>query len=73
MRLLNDLIGKEVLDHTALVIGKVKDVEEYASYQTLRVKREDAKDFFVPFVKAFIKKVDIKNQKIIIHVIEGLL
>ena len=27
MRLLNDLIGKEVLDHTALVIGKVKDVE----------------------------------------------
>ena len=27
MHLLNDLIGKEVLDHTALVIGKVKDVE----------------------------------------------
>ena len=48
-------------------------MEEYASYQTLRIKREGAKDFFVPFVKAFIKKVDIDNKKIIIHVIEGLL
>ena len=63
----------DVYDENNNKLGKVKDVEEYASYQTLRVKREGAKDFFVPFVKAFIKKVDIKNQKIIIHVIEGLL
>lgn len=27
MRLLNDIIGKEVLDNTASIMGKVKDIE----------------------------------------------
>ena len=69
----SDLKNCDVYDENNNKLGKVKDVEEYASYQTLRIKREGAKDFFVPFVKAFIKKVDIDNKKIIIHVIEGLL
>lgn len=69
----SDLKNCDVYDENNNKLGKVKDVEEYASYQTLRIKREGAKDFFVPFVKTFIKKVDIDNKKIIIHVIEGLL
>ena len=43
----------------------------------LKVLREIAfekgKTSLVPFVDEFIKEVDIKNKKIIIHVIEGLL
>ena len=54
-------------------IGKVKKVESYASYDTLRIERENNKDVLVPFVKAFIKEVNIEERKITINVIDGLL
>ena len=62
-----------VYDEEDNLIGKVKDIEEYASYQTLRISRNKDKDVLVPFVKAFIKNVDLENKKIVIHVLEGLL
>ena len=48
-------------------------MEEYPSTITLRIKRKNNKDFFVPFVNEFIKKVDIVKKEIIIKVIEGML
>ena len=68
-----ELMSCDVYDENDNLLGHVKAVEEYAAYQTLRVQRDGQKDFFVPFVKAFIKQVDIDSQKIIIHVVEGLL
>ena len=65
----SDLLGSEVYDGNTL-LGKVKKIEEYASYATLRVKRKAQKD--IPFVKAFIQKVDIEAKKIWIHHWEGL-
>ena len=61
-----------VYDEQGNELGKVKKVEEYPAQITLRVTNKD-KEFFVPFVKAFIKKVDIENKKIIITPIEGML
>ena len=55
------------------LLGKVVKAEEYPAQITLRVKQENGKEFLVPFVKAFIKKVDIENEKIVIEVIEGML
>lgn len=54
------------------LIGQVKKVEEYTTYATLRVKGEN-KDVLIPFVKAFINKVDMESKTIIINFIEGLL
>ncbi len=68
-----DLELCDVYDENNTLLGHVKTVEEYASYKTLRIERKAQKDFFVPFVKAFIKSVDLENHKIIIHVLEGLL
>ena len=68
-----ELMSCDVYDESNNLLGHVKAVEEYASYQTLRIERDGKKDFFVPFVKAFIKSVDIENHKIVIHVVEGLL
>ncbi len=62
-----------VYDEEDNYIGKVKKVEEYSSYATLRISREKNKDVLIPFVKNFIKSVDIKEKKIIVKVIEGLL
>ncbi len=67
----SDLVGLEVYDENGDFIGKVKKVEEYASYQTLRLE-SDEKDVLIPFVKAFIKEIDLDNHKIIINHWEGL-
>ncbi|MBO7574112.1 MAG: 16S rRNA processing protein RimM [Bacilli bacterium] len=69
-----DLVGCQVLDDKGKVLGKVSLVEEFPAQLTLRVKREGKQpDFLVPFVKAFIKSVDIEKKQIIINVIGGLL
>ena len=69
----DDLVDCTIIDQTKNELGKVIKVEEFPAQITLRVKRQNGKDFFVPFVKQFIKKVDIENKKIYIEVIEGML
>jgi 16S rRNA processing protein RimM len=69
----DDLVGCKVVDDNDQELGVVSLVEEFPAQLTLRVKRKDKEDFLVPFVKAFIKSVDIINKKIVINVIGGLL
>ena len=68
-----DLVGCSIIDQSKNELGIVNKVEEFPAQITLRVKRQNGKDFFVPFVKQFIKKVDIDAKKIYIEVIEGML
>ena len=67
-----DLIGCEVLSQGKSV-GKVIGVEEYPAQDTLRVKANNGKEFFVPFVKAFIKSVNIESKQIEVLLVEGML
>ena len=69
----SDLRGCTIIDSSGNKLGIVKEVEEFPAQITLRVKRKKASDFFVPFIKEFIKKVDICAKTIEINVIEGLL
>ena len=69
----SDLRGCAIVDRDGKVYGIVKEVEEFPAQITLRVKRENGKEFFVPFIKEFIVKVDIDNKKIIINYMEGML
>ena len=68
-----DLLGCEVFDQEGKKLGQVKDVFSYSPTWTLRVKREEQKDLFVPFVDQFVKTVDTANKRIVIEPIEGLL
>ena len=68
-----DLVGCKVLDEKGQELGVVKEVEEFPAQLTLRVKRAGKEDFFVPFVKAFIRRVDINKKEIEINVIGGML
>lgn len=54
-------------------IGKVIKVEEFPAQITLRAKTIEGKQFFVPFIKQFIVKVDIENKQIFINYMEGLI
>ena len=67
-----DLEGCKVLLEDKSEVGTVKKVEEYPAQATLRVKGKD-KEILIPFVDAFIIKVDIKKKEIIVRVIEGMI
>ena len=69
----SDLRGCKVVDESNKELGTVKEVEEFPAQVTLRVSRKNGQDFFVPFIKQFIKDVKIDDKIIVIHVIEGLL
>ncbi len=69
----SDLENCLIYDEENNEIGKVIKVEEFPAQLTLRVVNKNGKNFFVPFVKEFIKKVDVINKKITIHLIEGML
>lgn len=68
-----DLVGCKIVDEKGQEYGVVKQVEEFPAQLTLRVKRNGKEDFFVPFVKAFIRRVDINKKEIEINIIEGML
>lgn len=69
----SDIVGCKILDENSKELGVVTVVEEYPAQLTLRVRGNNGKDFLVPFVKAFIREVDITSKKITINVIEGML
>ena len=69
----SDLRGCKVVDENNNELGTVKEVEEFPAQITLRVSRKDKADFFVPFIKEFIKNVNISDKIVVINVIEGLL
>ena len=69
----SDLRGCKIIDEKNNVLGIVKEVEEFPAQVTLRVSRDKGQDFFVPFIKEFIKNVNIDGKTIEIKVIEGLL
>ena len=68
----SDLIGCDTISDGEKV-GQVIDVEEYPAQITLKVKANNGKIFFVPFVKAFIKSVNIESKQIDIVLLEGML
>lgn len=55
------------------IIGKVIKVEEFPAQITLRVKSNEGKEFFIPFIKEFIKNVSLENQVIEVNLWEGML
>jgi len=54
-------------------IGIVTDIVNYGASDILVVKKPNDKEVMIPFVNDFIIDVDIKNKRIQIEVIEGLL
>ena len=43
------------------------------SHVTLRIKRDNKKDLLYPFVDRFIKSIDVKEKRIDVNPIEGMI
>ena len=69
----SDLEGCTIVDENGNNCGLVKIVEEFPAQITLRVSRKGKPDYFIPFIKEFIKEVDINNKTIKVKLIEGML
>ena len=71
--LIQDLINCDVFDEKGEKVGTVVNVSANSSQDLLNIKNPIGQINLVPFVNEFFPEVDIKNKKIIIKPIEGLL
>ena len=72
--LIDELVGMGVFDsETNESLGFVIGVSNNGATDLLSVKTNTKHVCLIPFVKAIVPSVDIKNKKIIINNIEGLL
>lgn len=69
---IHELIAMEVYSEADELIGTVKDVMETSANHVLVVDH-DGKEALIPFVKTFIKELDLKRRKIKVKLIEGIL
>lgn len=71
--LIDELTGLEVFDLKDEKIGVVIGVSNNGANDMLSVKSKTTKISLVPFVKALVPEVDIKNKKVVVNNIEGLI
>ena len=72
--LIDELVGLEVFDNeNGQKLGFVIGVSNNGASDLISIKTNSKKISLVPFVKAIVPIVDIKNKKIMINNIEGLL
>lgn len=71
--LIQDLIGCLVYNEQNEKIGEVVNISTNSSQDLLNIKNGFGQVDLVPFVNEFFPIVDVKNKKIIIKPIEGLL
>jgi len=67
-----EMIGCEVFDSDRL-LGTVTKIDNYGCSDILFVNSVKGKELMVPLLKEFITKIDVKNKKIDVKLIEGLI
>ena len=69
-----DLIGLDIVDEDGNVLGSVTDVIQTGANDVYEMKRADGgENVYIPAIKDCIKEIDIENNKIVIHVMDGLM
>ena len=69
-----DLIGLKVYsEENNEYIGKIKDIYNTGANDIYVVENEESKEILLPAIKEVIKKVDLENNKIIVHILKGLI
>ena len=70
---INDLIGLEVYTDEEKLLGKIKDIYNTGANDIYTVETPEKKEILLPAIKEVIKKIDIENKKIIVHILKGLI
>lgn len=67
-----DLLGLDVFTDTGEKLGILEDIFNAGSSDIYVVKNELGKQFLLPYIDDVVKDIDLKNEKIVVHLIEGL-
>lgn len=67
-----DLLGLTVYTDENILLGKVEDIYNSGASDIYVVKSEDGKQILLPGIKDVIKQIDLEQEKIIVHLIKGL-
>lgn len=68
-----DLLGSQVYTDENELLGKLEDIYNTGSNDIYVIKDEKGKQILLPAIADVIKNIDVENQKIIVHILEGLL
>ena len=68
-----DLIGLKVFLDTGEELGILEDIYNTGSKDIYVVKDKLGKSYLLPYIDDVIKKIDLDNSKIIVHIIKGLI
>ncbi len=70
---ITDLIGLDVYDENNIKIGILKEVYPTGANDVYEIETSDEKTFLLPAIKDCVLDVDIKNNKMTVHILEGLI
>lgn len=68
-----DLIGLDVYTDEGKLLGKVDDIYNTGSNDIYVIKDELGKQLLLPGIDEVIKDVDLQKEKIVVHLIPGLI
>ena len=68
-----DLIGANVYDEDGNLLGKVDDIYNNKVHDIYVIKDDLGKQILLPSTKEVVKDIDIDNDKIVVHLINGLI
>lgn len=68
-----DLIGLEVYSDEGSLLGKLDDIYNTGSNDIYVVKDELGKQLLLPAISDVIKKIDLQQKKIVVHILKGLI
>lgn len=71
--LITDLIGMDVYDEDGSCVGVISAIGENLANDLLSVKDGNGKEHLVPFVKELVPVVDLKERRVVVNNIEGLI
>ncbi len=71
--LISDLIGMDVFDEDGCLLGNITAIGENPANNLLSVRDSNGKEHLVPFVKELVPVVDLKNNRVVVNNIEGLI
>lgn len=67
-----DLLGLPVYTEEGRLLGKVEDIFNSGASDIYVVKNEEGKQILLPGIPEVLKKVDLAEEKIIVHLLKGL-
>lgn len=68
-----DIIGCTVYTEEGEAIGEISDVFPTGSNDVFEVKRPNGKKAYIPNIHDIVKNIDVKEKRVDIHVIGGLI